>query len=191
MWGGLGPAHPGRPLSTMLGRYKERFTALTPEAAGLVWVRARERHPALPAPAGTPERQASGEALFEACMVAGLSHAEVVMSIAREQGPVAESALTALVGHPLTRPRVGTAAPTQPQQRRTHRATPAARSDPRVIRVVAPACPKKPGTNAWRLWQLYRDGMTADEYIAAGGTRAAIRYDSDHGFIRLESSSGQ
>lgn len=163
----------------MLGRYLARFQQLSPEAVGLVWQRTTARRPEIngrPAPT-------DGAQLHTILQEAGVFQAEVVMAIARDTGPVAEQAIEALVGRPITRRHPGDPPPTvQPQRRQAHRAQ---RSDPRTIHLRVMSCPKKPGTGAWDLWQLYRDGMTVDEFMQAGGTRAAVKYDSDHGFIEL------
>lgn len=45
--------------------------------------------------------------------------------------------------------------------------------------------PKRPGSNAAKLFAKYKNGMTVEEFIAAGGTGAALKYDSDHGYIKV------
>jgi hypothetical protein len=53
------------------------------------------------------------------------------------------------------------------------------------IRILAPSNPKKPGSNAWRRFNLYKDGMTVSEFLRAGGTRSDLHYDVDHKFIDI------
>jgi Protein of unknown function (DUF2786) len=57
------------------------------------------------------------------------------------------------------------------------------------IRILAPANPKKPGSNAWHRFNLYKDGMTVREFLAAGGTRSDLHYDVDHKFIDISTLS--
>jgi hypothetical protein len=51
------------------------------------------------------------------------------------------------------------------------------------IRILCSANPKKPGTMAWARFNLYRDGMTPSEFLAAGGLREDLRYDEARGYI--------
>jgi hypothetical protein len=62
----------------------------------------------------------------------------------------------------------------------------AAYSPAQVITAVAPN-PKKPGTEAHRLYALYVPGMSVAAYVKAAGTRGAtcIRWDLARGFITL------
>lgn len=155
----------------MLPRHRQLFLDLSPQAAEVVWELVRKRHQGLP-----PVPQvASGPALFEACWAASLHHAEVVMSLAREHTVLIEEAIETLIGHPITRRRV------ELEVVRRHRTR---RSDPRTITVLVEN-PKKPGSLAHALFSIYMTGMSVDDFIRAGGTRAAIRYDSEHGFISL------
>jgi hypothetical protein len=124
-----------------------------------------------------PSIPSNGDELFEYCSLAGLSHADVVVPLVRDlrATPVVE----ALIGRPITR-RSPPKIIVEPTKR--SRTT---KSDPRIITYIHPQNPKKPGTRAARIWDLYRVGMTVDEYVAAGGRRSAIRYDDEHGFIQL------
>lgn len=45
------------------------------------------------------------------------------------------------------------------------------------------ANPKKPGSKAHARFALYSDGMTVGAFLAAGGTREDLRWDSKHGHI--------
>lgn len=119
-----------------------------------------------------------GKEFYHLCVQAGYSQADVVLSIANQYGPVVIETLETLIGHPITRKRIEVAA--------TVKRNRAVRADPRKITILCQDNPKIPGTKAFGLWQLYRDGMTCDEYVAAGGTRSALRYDSGRGFIKLE-----
>jgi len=53
------------------------------------------------------------------------------------------------------------------------------------IRVLRAVNPKKPGTKAWHRFNLYKDGMTTNEFLRSGGTRSDLQYDTDHGYIEI------
>lgn len=46
--------------------------------------------------------------------------------------------------------------------------------------------PRKVGSHGWRNFKLYRDGMTYDEFRAAGGRNMHFQWDLRHGFIVLK-----
>lgn len=53
-----------------------------------------------------------------------------------------------------------------------------------IISYVAPN-PKKYGSKTWEQYNLYRTGMTVGEALHAGFHQQNIRWDLDHGFLRL------
>ena len=53
------------------------------------------------------------------------------------------------------------------------------------IRVLAKENPKRPSSNAFQIFSLYATCKTTDEFLAAGGNTAALRYDIEHEFIEL------
>lgn len=55
-----------------------------------------------------------------------------------------------------------------------------------VIRLKTDSNPKRSGSNAHTRFALYRDGMTVEEFIKAGGTMGDINFDQGKGFIALE-----
>jgi hypothetical protein len=55
-----------------------------------------------------------------------------------------------------------------------------------VISYVAPANPKKSGTACYARFPLYAVGLTVDECVARGVTRADVRWDAAQGFIVLD-----
>jgi hypothetical protein len=59
-----------------------------------------------------------------------------------------------------------------------------ARRDPRVVLSVAPN-PKKPGSACHARYAHYQVGRSIDECIAAGVTRADVRWDTAQGFITV------
>jgi hypothetical protein len=47
------------------------------------------------------------------------------------------------------------------------------------------ANPKRAGTNAFSMFELYKDGMTVAQYVEAGGGRDWVRWDVNKGYITL------
>jgi hypothetical protein len=45
--------------------------------------------------------------------------------------------------------------------------------------------PKRPGSNAHAMFELYKDGQTVAQYIEAGGGRDWVRWDVSKGHITL------
>ena len=45
--------------------------------------------------------------------------------------------------------------------------------------------PKRPNTNAFSMFELYKDGMTVAQYVEAGGGRDWVRWDVSKGYITL------
>lgn len=46
--------------------------------------------------------------------------------------------------------------------------------------------PKRAGSDAHKLFTLYRQGMTVADFVKAGGTGAALKYDSTKGYITVK-----
>jgi hypothetical protein len=59
-------------------------------------------------------------------------------------------------------------------------------ADSDVIRLLVKNNPKKKGSAAYNLFELYEDGMTCEQFLNAGGTRACFSWDTIHGFINIE-----
>ena len=55
----------------------------------------------------------------------------------------------------------------------------------REIRVLVTSNPKQVNSKSRARFDLYRDGMTVEEYLAAGGIWPDIRWDLERGFIEL------
>ncbi len=53
------------------------------------------------------------------------------------------------------------------------------------IRVLVKDNPKRPSSNAFQIFSLYATSKTTDDFLANGGTTAALRYDVEHEFIEL------
>jgi hypothetical protein len=58
-----------------------------------------------------------------------------------------------------------------------------------VVSLVARENPKKPGTEAYKRFQRYRDGMTVGEAMRAGIMRDDIRYDIRRNFIAIRANN--
>lgn len=78
-------------------------------------------------------------------------------------------------------------APTAPPAPPPPPRTPRPRTTKRDPRVILSVCenPKVPGSKAHSRFALYAVGMTVDEFIAAGGRKTDIAYDTQRGFIKL------
>lgn len=57
------------------------------------------------------------------------------------------------------------------------------------ISLLVPNNPKRAGSSAFDRFALYKDGMTVDEYLKAGGTMADINWDLGHRLISLTPSA--
>jgi hypothetical protein len=55
-----------------------------------------------------------------------------------------------------------------------------------LITLLTKENPKRPGSSCYTRFTYYKTGMTVEAYLAAGGTRADIAWDVDHGFISLK-----
>ncbi len=54
------------------------------------------------------------------------------------------------------------------------------------ITVLSTGNPKRPNTKAYATFELYKNGQTVAENLAAGGFTAALIYDTAHGFIKID-----
>jgi len=58
--------------------------------------------------------------------------------------------------------------------------------DPKAkIKVLKKENPKRAGSKAFRAYACYKDGITVEAFLAAGGTGADLKYDSSRGFISI------
>ena len=58
-----------------------------------------------------------------------------------------------------------------------------------IVRLLVDINPKRTGTDAWRRFALYRDGMTVNDYRELGGGNIDLRWDRQKEYIRLEAPS--
>lgn len=53
------------------------------------------------------------------------------------------------------------------------------------IKLLVKDNPKRPGSASFDFFEIYKKVKTVDEFLAAGGRKADLKYDADHGFISL------
>ena len=170
-------------VRTMLqDRHLPKFQALPPDVAALVCQR-------LIANGGLPVHQPtvhSGDELFEVCRERGLDHAGVVLSLARETSHQGLRAIETLVGRPISPWASSTAdkaAAATPKPRgvaapRVHE------TDPMVV-VFVPSNPKRPGTEGWRRFELWKIGYTVAELKAEGLWPADVKWELERDTVKL------
>lgn len=163
----------------MLSKYQPNFHSLTPTEAALV--AGHIARIVAPASIGAATG-ATGDHLFAACQHFGLTQAQVILAVAPDPSPEAVVALEKLVGKPIVReaPKPKKPAPSAPRPRGAS----VRGSDKRVVLTVVPN-PKKAGSASAARYDLYRVGMTVDQFVAAGGTTADVKWDTEKGFITL------
>jgi hypothetical protein len=59
-----------------------------------------------------------------------------------------------------------------------------------IIQFISKENPRKAGTSGHRSRELAREGMTVDEFIAAGGIRRDLDWDVDKGWTKIVEPSG-
>jgi len=57
--------------------------------------------------------------------------------------------------------------------------------DGKKIKLLTKENPKRAGSKSFDLFKLYKNGMTVAQFKEAGGSAAAIAWDTDHNFIEL------
>jgi hypothetical protein len=169
------------------------------EEAALVYGRVL---PSLPIDFAPPPDAVTPKAKLFSALTIGLTQADLVLAIIRETAPTAIQAIESLIGKPIDhvpfrrsglhppQPTAPTRAPStdaQPKPAAKARPVTVNSEDAMIIRLVATANPRKPGTAAFDRYAKYRDGMTVAEYLAAGDTsRGNVKCDVERGNIKLE-----
>jgi hypothetical protein len=178
------------------------YATLSSEQTALLWDHLHKNY-LVPSPPPSPHDNLSASDLYP--FLTDVDHAEIILSCANKIGydweillskllnrPIYKAArgetgfpLTDIYGRPIPSPqghRIGQ----EPSPSRSIKLRKQTRtSDPRVIVKVQPN-PKRPGSEAHTRYQFYRVGQTVDEFLAAGGRRADIGWDSHKGFITLQ-----
>lgn len=173
----------------ILPRYEDAFASLTPqELARLL--------PAMGLPLVHPsQRPFTGRDLLEHARQCHISHADVIMSLSQDTTPEAVAAVERLIMRPIDRRtpyevNVSRLARPPGSHRQSSGTTPGARPgaipDSHVIRLLTASNPKKPGSESHVRFAYYSDGMTVGQYLALGGRRPDLVWDTDKGFIRTE-----
>ena len=54
------------------------------------------------------------------------------------------------------------------------------------IKILAEKNPKRPSSDAFKIFELYKNGILATTFIEKGGSISALKYDVNHGHISLE-----
>lgn len=175
-------------------RHRPLFAALAVPEAELVHQRLMASCPDYRV--ARPTVPGSGEELFAMCQVAGLDHAGVVLTLARETSSTGRSAIEHLVGRAI-RPWQETAAKQQadlPPPKPRGVAAVRAREEHTMVVVSHVPNPKKPGSAGHARFELWRVGALVSECIAAGMWPADVRWDLNKSFVVLadaDSPEGQ
>ena len=133
----------------------------------------------------------TGEELFHKCRSAGLDHAGVVLTLARETSPVGLSAIEHLIGHPIVHwhknARLNQETSTINKLRGV--AVPRERPENTMVVVAFVPNPKKQNTAGWERFKLWKLGSTVAECVAAGMWPADVKWDLDRGFVTLAAAN--
>jgi len=177
-------------MRTMLGeRHMPMFAALEVPEAHLVYSRLMAAR-ALPPELCVAEPQ-SGEELFGLCQRAGLDHAGVVLTMARETSDIGMSAIAHLVGRPIAawQRAVSERQAAAPPPVRRGVAAVQPRAEHSMVVVSHVPNPKKAGSAGWERYNLWQVGALVSECIAAGMWPADVRWDLSKGFVVLAAPS--
>ena len=144
----------------MLNKYIANFKSLEISEINYLATAIETAHPEFVAQQGGEYED--GEELFHHCDSHGLDRQKMRREIQKEVGAV----------KPARGPRKAA--------QKT--------SDPRPITKVV-ANPKKKGSKSYDRFELYKEGMTVNDALAAGVLRADIAYDSERGYITIGDQS--
>lgn len=167
-------------------KYEPAFAALTPAMLERVMVGLSTTRPELHELGDIED----GPTLVDYCRSAGISQAEVIMSMRNDPSPTAVAAVETLLMKPIDR-----RSPAQVERERdADRPRPQLATvksserttDSRIIRLLVAGNPKRAGTEGHSRFSKYKDGMTVAAFIAAGGRAADIKWDTERSFIRLD-----
>jgi hypothetical protein len=128
-----------------------------------------------------PEGAITGGWLFDLCRDRGLDHATTCFPLCRETDSIGVSALTKLVGRPITawRPPPRAARPPTTPRVVGERTATASALDPAWVVLTAATNPKKPGSATWGRYRHWVPGRTLAECMRLGLTRADVIWDTD------------
>lgn len=175
----------------ILPKYEDAFAGLTPQELAVLL-------PALGLPLVRHDRPFTGRDLCEHARTHHISHADIIMSVRHDTTPIGVSIVERLIMRPIDRRTPYevniSRLPRPPGSHRTASnptgsASASRAGDDMVIRRVSENNPKRPGTDSHVRFEYYQDGMTVAQYLAKGGRRPDLAWDTDKGFIRLEEPS--
>jgi hypothetical protein len=159
---------------TLLEKYRPLIQNLTPDMLAAL----QRAHSSRSIDTSDPD------ALYKSAELQGFCHADLCAPLLPSDDPTDIATLETLIGCPISRiPRGESYLLRQALHQHIRRSV---RQDPRIIvRVMLPN-PKQYNSASWHRYNLYRQGMSCDEYYRAGGLAADVKWDSRHGFIRLQ-----
>lgn len=133
------------------------------------------------------EDTTGGEALFNDLRMNDIDHKTACMSLANDPSIMAITILEKVVGKEIVKKaNIAPANVRAPRVQRDGAPRPKViKNDPRVIYDVIPN-PKRMGSASYDRYNFYKEGMTVQEFITAGGTAGDIKHDVSKGFIKLK-----
>lgn len=84
-----------------------------------------------------------------------------------------------------TKTKKMTEAPTAPTTEKSTRGRTSTLAGKTIVKLSAEN-PRREGTNGWKSWNLISEGMTYEQFIAAGGRRVDLAWDIKAGHIELK-----
>lgn len=167
-------------------RYEDAFRTLTTEELDCILEGIVPTHPEI----AEIEVFSTGMELVDYCRSAHISQAEIIMAIRNDTRVVAVSAVERIMLRPVDRRTPAQVGADREALNPRPIVAPVPASDitvdDRIIRVLSDTNPKRAGTKSHDLWRLYRDGETIASYMRRGGTRAALQWDQERGYVRIE-----
>jgi hypothetical protein len=79
-----------------------------------------------------------------------------------------------------------TEAPTKPKTEKSNSRGRTSSFAGKTIVKIAAENPRREGTNGWKSWNLIKDGMTYEQFVAAGGRRVDLAWDLKAGHLELK-----
>jgi len=165
-------------------RHRALFSSLDHNQTTLVWDRVSKAYSTEFSKVGWPPPSNGGE-VFEICREAGLDHARVVLSLARESDNFGRGTIEALIGRPIVPWAESVEAAngaglsyvvSKPQTKR---------EDTRVVVSVIPNPHKKIGSQMQVDYAYWRVGDTVQECRDRGLSARSVRRDVRHGHVVL------
>lgn len=182
-------AKPDEPRPELKDTHRLAILQLSAAEALRVHAACKAKNPKFPDPLNDGSAS-EAKGLLLAALKAGNGQADLVMSIVRDNSPIANSAAEKLVGKPIVRaPERGAHAPRDSRPPKPARnAKPKKYDETDVIIFVLPN-PKRAGQAPAIRYDNYRLDMTIAEALKAGLTHGDIAWDLSHEFIKTRKST--